>query len=386
MLVWLWRCWADLSDSGLADPGGRETSVALRALLAAAINLILGLAFGRRMIGWLRGRFLELSQSPSADIERLHAHKRATPTLGGLFLVAGILLSLALLADWRSGYPLLAALTVVGFGCVGLADDLFKIAGGGLSARGKLAGQIAVSAIVALGLYWLERSTLGACVRGLPAGSISLNLGVAMVGCAVLTLVGSSNAVNLTDGLDGLAGGCLTLALVTMGLVAYWAGDPQWARGMGLCDAPGAGEMAVAAAGAVGALIGFLWFNCPPAAVFMGDTGALSLGAFLGLVAIVARQEFLLTVVGGVFVAETLSVVAQVAWYRAFKRRVFLCAPLHHHFQLRGWGEQKVVARFWVAAAMCAVAGLAAIAGPRGGKLAPANPAASALADHRPAR
>ncbi len=196
--------------------------------------------------------------------------------------MAGVVLSLLLLADWRSGYPLLALLTVVGFGTVGLADDLFKISGQGLSARAKLFGQLAAASLVALAAYWLERQTSDACVRGVAAGYYTFDLGAAVVGTAVLVLVGSSNAANLTDGLDGLAGGCLMLAFVTMGLVAYWAGDPDCARGLGLADAPGAGEMAVAAAGAAGALAAFLWFNCPPAKVFMGDTGAYRWARCLG--------------------------------------------------------------------------------------------------------
>ena len=176
-------------------------------------------------------------------------------------------------------------------------------------------------------------------------------LGIWFVPLAILVLVGSSNAVNLTDGLDGLAGGCMLFATAAMTLVVYAAGHAQWAAYLNVPHVPGCGELTVLAAATIGAVVGFLWFNCHPAQVFMGDTGSLPLGGLLGYMAVVARQELLLMLIGGVFVAEAASVILQVGWYKWRRRRIFLCAPLHHHFQFRGWPESKIVVRFWIAAA-----------------------------------
>jgi phospho-N-acetylmuramoyl-pentapeptide-transferase len=161
--------------------------------------------------------------------------------------------------------------------------------------------------------------------------------------------------------LDGLAGGCLVCATGAVALLVYASGHAQWARYLNIAHIAGAGEMAVVAAAMVGGLLGFLWFNCHPASVFMGDTGSLPLGGLLGLLAVIARQELLLLVIGGVFAVEAASVIAQVGWFRWKKRRIFLCAPLHHHFQLKGWPEGKIVVRFWIAAALCAIVGLAGL-------------------------
>jgi phospho-N-acetylmuramoyl-pentapeptide-transferase len=176
-----------------------------------------------------------------------------------------------------------------------------------------------------------------------------------------LVIVGTSNAVNLADGLDGLAGGCLVLAIGAMGVVAYSAGNVVIADYLGIDRVPGAGEMAVLAAAMIGGVLGFLWFNCHPAQVFMGDVGSLPLGGLLGLIALAARQEILLLVVGGVFVAEAISVLVQVGVYKWRRRRVFRCAPLHHHFQFRGSPESRIVVRFWIASAACAIAGIACL-------------------------
>jgi phospho-N-acetylmuramoyl-pentapeptide-transferase len=178
---------------------------------------------------------------------------------------------------------------------------------------------------------------------------------------ALAAIVGASNAVNLADGLDGLAGGCMILATAAMALVTYASGHLEWAQYLGIAHVSGAGEMIVMAGGMLGGTLGFLWFNCHPASVFMGDTGSLSLGGLLGLLAVIARQELLLVIVGGVFVVEALSVIAQVCSFRWRKKRIFLCAPLHHHWQLKGWAEDKIVVRFWIAAALCAIAGLASL-------------------------
>ena len=212
-----------------------------------------------------------------------------------------------------------------------------------------------VAIVAAVVLYQDHASLADGLGLPPPLGGSGMSLGLWFIPLAVLVIVGSSNAVNLTDGLDGLAGGCLVFATAAMMLVVYAAGHAQWAAYLNLPRIPGCGEMTVLAAGMIGSLAGFLWFNCHPAQVFMGNTGALPLGGLLGLLAVVARQELLLVVVGGVFVAEAGSVILQVAFYKWRRRRLFLCAPLHHHFQFRGWPENKIVVRFWIAAALCAL-------------------------------
>ncbi len=226
-----------------------------------------------------------------------------------------------------------------------------------------------IALAAALAVYRLHAPLPGGLQLSLPLFP-PLELGWLMVPLATLVIVAASNAVNLTDGLDGLAGGCLVWACGAAGVLAYAAGHSEWARYLGVPHIPGAGEMAVVAAALIGGLLAFLWFNCHPASVFMGDSGSLPLGGLLGLLAIVARQELLLVVVGGVFVAEAASVILQVASYRWRQKRVLLCAPLHHHFQLKGWPEDKIVVRFWIAAALCAIAGLGCLR-LRPGQIAP---------------
>src|SRR5207237_6995719 len=186
-------------------------------------------------------------------------------------------------------------------------------------------------------------------------------LGWLFVPLATLVVVGSSNAVNLADGLDGLAGGCLLSATGALGIVAYASGHAEWAAYLGLPHLAGAGELVVVAGGLIGGILGFLWFNCHPAQVFMGNTGSLALGGVLGLIAVIVRQELLLAVIGGVFVIETLSVILQISVHRWAGRRIFRCAPLHHHFQLLGWPESKIVVRFWIASVLFTVLGLATL-------------------------
>ncbi len=210
-------------------------------------------------------------------------------------------------------------------------------------------------------VYRLHAEIAGGLELAVPLAGRSIMLGWLFVPLATLVIVGSSNAVNLADGLDGLAGGCLLSATGAVAIGVYASGHAEWAAYLQIPHIPGAGEMAVTAAAMVGALLGFLWFNCHPASVFMGDTGSLPLGGLLGLLAVIARQELLLVAIGGVFVVEAVSVIVQIAWFRCTQRRIFLCAPLHHHFQLKGWPEDKIVVRFWIAGVLCAILGLAGL-------------------------
>ena len=337
--------------------------ITFRASLAAMVAFLLAVLLGPRLIAWLANRFREPIKSDSPEIRRLHRGKQATPTMGGLFLVAGLVGGTLLLGDLSNRYLLLALFVAGGLAVVGAVDDLVKLRGAanGISARSKLAGQLLVATTAAVSLYLNQASPSDGLVLPPPLHTTGLSLGFWFVPLAILVIVGSSNAVNLTDGLDGLAGGCLLFATAAMTVVVYASGHAQWAAYLHVPRIPGSGEMAVLAGGMIGAVVGFLWFNCHPAQVFMGDTGALPLGGLLGLMAVVARQELLLVVVGGVFVAEAASVILQVGWYKWRRRRVFLCAPLHHHFQLRGWAENKIVVRFWIAACLCALVGLASL-------------------------
>ena len=215
-----------------------------------------------------------------------------------------------------------------------------------------------IAAIVSVWLYQLHNDIRGGTCLQLPLLGSTISLGFWFVPLAMLAIVGSSNAVNLTDGLDGLAGGCMITAAAAVAVMVYVAGHAELAAYLGVIHLPGAGETVVVAGAMIGGVLSFLWFNCHPAQVFLGDTGSLSLGGTLGLLAVIARQELLLLIVGGVFVVEALSVMIQVLSFRLRRRRVFRCALLHHHFQFAGWAENKIVTRFWIVSMLCALVGL----------------------------
>lgn len=350
MLLWLLENAEQWLPAGAAAWG----KITFRAAVASAAAFLLAVLLGPRLIAFLQSRFRERIDSASPELNRIHQGKQYTPTMGGLFIMAGVLGSLALCGQWSNRFVVAAAVLIVGFTLVGWLDDLVKLRSRsrGLSSRAKLLGQTLAAAPVA----WLLYGALDAAPSGhdlaLPGGAV-LPLGIGFIPWAVLVLVGTSNAVNLADGLDGLAGGCLAIATAGLTALAYCAGHAQWAEYLAITPVPGAGEMAVLGATMIGALAGFLWFNCHPAQVFMGDTGSLPLGALLGLLALAARGELLLLIIGGVFVAEAVSVIAQVVWFRSTGRRLLRCAPLHHHYQFLGVPESKIVVRFWIAAALC---------------------------------
>jgi phospho-N-acetylmuramoyl-pentapeptide-transferase len=251
----------------------------------------------------------------------------------------------------------------IGLTAIGVVDDLVKLRSEakGISARAKLAAQIVVAGVTAVLLYQEQSAIHDGLLLRVPLSNTTMSLGLWFIPLTVLVLVGASNAMNLTDGLDGLAGGCHLAATVAMTLLVYAAGHAEWAAYLGIPRIPHAGEMTVFAAGMIGAVLGFLWFNCHPAQVFMGNTGAVPLGGLLGFLAVVARQELLLIVIAGVFVAEATSVILQVSYFKWRRKRLFRCAPLHHHFQFLGWPENKIVTRFWITAALCALLGVASL-------------------------
>jgi phospho-N-acetylmuramoyl-pentapeptide-transferase len=349
----------------------RFDKITFRTALAALASFLLSLVLGPRVIGWLKARFREPVSDRSPHLHRLHQHKAWTPTMGGLFLVACIAIASLLLCRWQNSYVPIVLFNLLALAIVGAVDDLRKLSGhaGGLNSRVKLAAQFTVAAASAIWLYTVNSTTPGGLDLQIPLIGTSLPLGICFVPLTMLVIVGSSNAVNLTDGLDGLAGGCLLTATLAVAILAYIAGHVELANYLGVTHMPLAGETVVIAGAMIGGTLGFLWFNCQPAQVFMGDTGSLSLGGTLGLLAVIARQELLLVLIGGVFVVEALSVMLQVGFYRWCKRRIFLCAPVHHHFQFLGWAENKIVTRFWIVSMLCALLGLGAVKMNRSGEL-----------------
>ncbi|MGB6044059.1 MAG: phospho-N-acetylmuramoyl-pentapeptide-transferase [Pirellulales bacterium] len=344
--------------------GEAPARITLRTLLAAICSFVLAVILGPWIIRWLQTRYREPNVSDCKQLEQLHSSKQWTPTMGGLFITAGIVAATLLLGDLGNPYLPAAVVLTLGLCVVGYWDDWRKLTfGRGLSARAKLAAQFVVASAVVAMIYSTQQSTPHGLELIIPFSGTTIPLGVWFIPLSIVVILGSSNAVNLTDGLDGLACGCLVFALAAMGSLVYVAGHTEWATHLSVPKISGAGELTIVTAAAIGAILGFLWFNCHPAQVFMGDTGSLPLGGLLGFLAIVARQELLLIVIGGVFVAEALSVLLQVGYYRWRQRRIFRCAPLHHHFQLIGWSESKIVVRFWIAAALCAILGLAALSG-----------------------
>ncbi len=361
MLLWLFHHCALLSD--WSDAFAAWEKITPRAALAAGLSFAVAVLLGPRWIAWLANHFREPNKSDSAEISHLHSKKHATPTMGGLFIVAALFASALLFCDWKNGFVAPALVVVGGMTLLGIIDDLVKLRtpAKGVSARGKLTGQILVASIAALMLYRVQAASPDGLLLHIPLMATPLHLGLWFVPLAIFVIVGTSNAVNLTDGLDGLAGGCLIAATVAVTALVYAAGHAQWAAYLGVPRIPQAGEMTVLAGAMIGGVLGFLWFNCHPAQVFMGDTGALPLGGLLGFLAVVARQELLLIIIAGVFVVEALSVILQVGYFKWRRQRLFRCAPLHHHFQLLGWPENKIVVRFWIAAALCALIGASSL-------------------------
>ncbi len=364
MLLWLlnWLQCHVVDDFPRADVGSLG-KITFRAALAAMLSFGAALVLGPRLISWLRRRFREPIVSPSPRVRELHQHKQWTPTMGGLFVVAGLVGALLLLGDLGNHFVPIVLVTLIGLAVLGAVDDLIKLSGSarGLSAARKLVGQTAIGLAASLLLYAVQRQQPGGLDLFVPmVGSVG-NLGWLFIPVATIVIVGASNAVNLTDGLDGLAGGCLITTTCAVAVAAYASGHAGWAAYLGVPHVAGAGELVVVAGAIIGGTLGFLWFNCHPAQVFLGNTGALPLGGVLGLMAVMVRQELWLVLAAGVFVVEAASVILQVGWYRWRRRRIFLCAPLHHHFQFRGWPEDKIVVRFWIASVLCAVLGLAAL-------------------------
>ncbi len=294
---------------------------------------------------------LKLGQKIRTDGPQSHLGKSGTPTMGGLLIIFSVLLSTMLWADITNFYIWLVLLSLVGFGLIGFVDDYIKILRGqskGLTATQKIVGQLGVALGIGMFFYLSPGYSTELSVPFFK--SFTPDLGVLYIPFAILVIVGCSNAVNLTDGLDGLAVGPVIISSMAYTVVAWAVGNKLVSGYLLVPHIEGAGELAILTASIVGAGLGFLWFNTYPASVFMGDVGSLPLGAALGTVAVVCKHELLLILVGGVFVMEAVSVIFQVASFKSRGTRIFLMAPLHHHFELKGWEEPKVVVRLWIIA------------------------------------
>ena len=335
-----------------------------RAGAACMTALVLSLMFGPRLIAFLRAK-QNGGQPIREDGPQSHlVTKKGTPTMGGLLILFALVASTLLWADLRSGFVWAVLLVTLGYGALGFADDWLKVTKRntkGVSGRQKLVVQAGLGFVTALWMAWLLPAQLSDTMALPVFKEVLLPLGIAFPVVAMLVMMGASNAVNLTDGLDGLAIVPVMIAAGVFALIAYLVGNRVFADYLQLHFVPGTGELAVFLSALIGAGLGFLWYNAPPAKVFMGDIGSLSIGGALGAVAVATKHEIVLAIVGGLFVVETLSVVIQVFWFKRTGRRVFLMAPLHHHFEKKGWAEPTIVIRFWIIAMILALVGLSTL-------------------------
>ncbi len=324
--------------------------ITFRSAWAAITALLISFFVGPYVIKKLRQN--QIGEEIRPDGPQTHLKKAGTPTMGGLIILSALVVPTLLWAKVTNIYILLILFATLWMGIVGFIDDYLKVVKKypkGLVARYKLAGQITLGLIVGAVLYFAPQFEGIRTLSTVPFfKDYEIDFGILYIPMVVFVITGFSNAVNLTDGLDGLAIGLVGISSLAWAAIAYISGRIDFSDYLNIIYLPGAGELTVFCAALVGAALGFLWYNASPAQVFMGDTGALALGSALGTMAILLKKELLLAIIGGVFVAEVLSVIIQVTYYKRTKKRVFKMAPIHHHFELLGWPEQKVVVRFWI--------------------------------------
>ncbi len=334
----------------------------MRAIMSALTALVMSFVFGPIMIRAFTEK--QIGQQVRSDGPQSHLSKKGTPTMGGALILIAISLSTLLWADLNNRFVWIVLGTTLAFGMIGFADDYLKLVVGnsrGLIARYKYFWQTVAGLGCAIALYVTAKVPAETALYVPVFKQVAIPLGVGYVFLTYLVVVGSSNAVNLTDGLDGLA--IMPSAMVggALGIFAWASGNFVFANYLGIPHIPGSGELLVFCSALVGAGLGFLWFNAYPAQVFMGDIGALALGAALGVVAVIVRQEIVLFIMGGVFVMETVSVMLQVGSFKLRGKRIFKMAPIHHHFELKGWAEPKVIVRFWIITFILVLVGLATL-------------------------
>ena len=338
--------------------------ITFRSAAACITALIVSFLLGPMVIRWLRSVQGQGQPIREDGPERHLIEKKGTPTMGGLLILFALILSTLLWVDLRNGYVWAVMFVTVSYGALGFWDDYLKVTKRntkGVNGRVKLIVQAGAGMIAAIWFTWLSRNALGTALTFPVFKELALPLGFFFPVFGMLVMMGASNAVNLTDGLDGLAIVPTIIAAGVFALIAYLVGNRIFADYLQLHAVPGVGELAVFCSALIGAGIGFLWFNAPPAAVFMGDIGSLALGGALGAVAVATKHEIVLCIVGGLFVVETVSVIVQVFWYKRTGNRVFLMAPLHHHFAKKGWAEPTIVIRFWIVSMILALVGLATL-------------------------
>ena len=326
--------------------------------------MVISFLAGPPLIRWLRQK-QGSGQPIREDGPEGHILRKAgTPTMGGVLILVAVTLSTLLWADLRNGYVWAVLAVTMGFGAIGLVDDYLKLtrrSSSGLPGRVKLLAEIIVATFVIVWIMRIVPAPLESALAVPFLKNVLFDLGWFFIPFALIVVVGASNAVNLTDGLDGLAIVPVMIAAGVFALIAYLVGNTVFSGYLQLHYVPGTGELSVLLGALVGAGLGFLWFNAPPAMVFMGDTGSLSMGGALGAISVVTKHELVLAIVGGLFVLETVSVIVQVISFKLTGRRVFRMAPLHHHFEQKGWQEPTIVIRFWIIASILALAGLATL-------------------------
>ncbi len=325
--------------------------------------LLLGFLIGPGMIRWLKKKQRE-GQPIREDGPETHFKKAGTPTMGGLMILISSGISVLLWADLKNPYVWIVAGVIIGFGLIGVADDYAKLtkrSHHGIPGRLRLMFEFGIASCAVAAYLHFTPNTIDTGLAIPFMKDFLVPLGFFFIPFAMLVIVGASNAVNLTDGLDGLAIVPVMIAAGCFGIITYLVGNIVYAPYLGIHYIPGTGELAVICGALIGAGMGFLWFNAPPAMVFMGDTGSLSMGAGLGTIALLAKHELVLVVIGGLFVLETVSVIVQVASFKLTGKRVFAMAPLHHHFEKKGWSEPTIVIRFWIIAVILALIGLATL-------------------------
>ncbi|MBL9064464.1 phospho-N-acetylmuramoyl-pentapeptide-transferase [Tabrizicola sp.] len=357
MFYWL----AEFSDGGGVFNLFRYITV--RAGGAFVTALIFGFLFGRPLIDLLR-RKQGKGQPIRDDGPQSHLSKAGTPTMGGLLILSALMVSTLLWARLDNPFVWIVILVTLAFGLIGFADDYAKVTKQntkGVSGRVRMGLGLLIAALAAYAAAMFHPAELTNQLAFPFFKDALLNLGWFFVPFGMVVIVGAANAVNLTDGLDGLAIMPVMIAAGTLGIIAYVVGNANFAEYLDIHFVPGTGDLLVFCSALFGAGLGFLWYNAPPAAVFMGDTGSLALGGALGAIAVCTKHEIVLAIVGGLFVVEALSVIIQVLYYKRTKKRIFLMAPIHHHFEKKGWAEPQIVIRFWIISLILAMIGLATL-------------------------
>ncbi|WP_102107579.1 phospho-N-acetylmuramoyl-pentapeptide-transferase [Oceaniglobus roseus] len=358
MLYWL----TEFSDGG--DVFNLFRYITFRAGAAFFTALVFGFMFGRPLINLLRRR-QKHGQPIRTDGPESHiVTKAGTPTMGGVLILGALIVSTLLWARLDNPYVWMVLFVTIGFGLIGFADDYAKVtknSNAGLSGKSRLAIGFAIAALASVWAAYFHPAELSYNLAFPIFKNVLLHLGWFFIPFAMFVIVGAANAVNLTDGLDGLAIMPVMIAAGTLGVIAYAVGRVDFTDYLDVHYVPGTGELLIFTAGLIGGGLGFLWYNAPPAAVFMGDTGSLALGGALGAIAVAIKHELVLGVVGGLFVVEALSVIIQVFYFKRTGKRVFLMAPIHHHFEKRGWAEPQIVIRFWIISLILALIGLATL-------------------------